>query len=149
MVSMKFAREIFAAGDRVRVHCACSVVWLQCGYVQRKYIAKQKIKGFAVCEIVQRGDWAGALEACLKWSVENEGHKRKPLLTEHGKVYKVKRYFKLEFCISSQERNHFCLTLRIVSMAIKLARVLFSHKTISFLKVNTSRIICLIFPVTF
>ena len=27
MVSMKFAREIFAAGDRVRVHCACSCVW--------------------------------------------------------------------------------------------------------------------------
>ena len=31
MVSMKFAREIFAPGDRdrVRVHCACSCVWPQ------------------------------------------------------------------------------------------------------------------------
>ena len=27
MVSMKFARETFAASDRVRVHCACSCVW--------------------------------------------------------------------------------------------------------------------------
>ena len=26
MVLMKFAREVFAAGDRVRVHCACSCV---------------------------------------------------------------------------------------------------------------------------
>ena len=63
---------------------------------------------FSICKIVQRGDWAGvvdyekvpllptnkkrnAVKVLDVKSVEHKGQKRKFLLAEDGKVYKVKR----------------------------------------------------------
>ena len=56
---------------------------------------------FAICKIVQRGDWAGVVDYENKKrnavkvldvkSVEHKGQKRKLLLAEDGTVYKVKR----------------------------------------------------------
>ena len=75
-------------------------------------ISKTKLsktrKKFAVCKIVQHGDWAGVLDydevpllpakkkrSALKVldvkSVEHRVQKRKLLLAEDGTVYKVKR----------------------------------------------------------
>ena len=67
-----------------------------------KIRVKNSTKGkFAICKIVQRGDWAGVVDYENKKrnavkvldvkSVEHKGQKRKLLLAEDGTVYKVKR----------------------------------------------------------
>ena len=79
-----------------------------CKIVISKTKLSQTRKKFAVCKIVQHGDWAGVLDydevpllpakkkrSALKVldvkSVEHRGQKRKLLLAEDGTVYKVKR----------------------------------------------------------
>ena len=75
-------------------------------------ISKTKLsptrKKFAVCKVVQKGDWTGildyekvpllpankkrnAVKVLDVKSVEHKGQKRKLLLAEDGTVYKVKR----------------------------------------------------------
>ena len=79
-----------------------------CKIVISKTKLSQTRKKFAVCKIVQHGDWAGVLDyddvpllpakkkrSALKVldvkPVEHRGQKRKLLLAEDGTVYKVKR----------------------------------------------------------
>ena len=79
-----------------------------CKIVISKTKLSQTRKKFAVCKIVQHGDWAGVLDydevpllpakkkrSALKVldvkPVEHKGQKRKLLLAEGGTVYKVKR----------------------------------------------------------
>ena len=74
-------------------------------------------KMFAVCKIIQRGDWTGVLDydkvSLLAPSmkrkafkvldvktIEHKGQRRKLLLTENGTVYKIKRS-KLEYTVKA------------------------------------------------